>query len=825
MKSNQSFLTCILALGLGMIIGKVNANEKKVPHFTPGHFTTAILLTPHFNNFFQDTVPAKKENSKAVKAIKAALPKVEVPKVAVPKVAAPKVNSNLFKKIADVFKFRKNSREKEKKRVLGIFESLGVNDSIAASAENIKIILDELSDRENQHFDSLLAIINAIKLKEAEQPTAPSEVKPAEEKIVPEPSESKVVTDKDIEDLTNKLLPLIAEKANETSMSKEKRQTLSLLRKIRNGKSEVQYITDTVKNIVKRYTLRVINKAEVYGIHNFTRNNNYGDYKFSFINTLLYNSLFINGKTGNLKGLNEWDKASVITDAQNAGCTVAFTARIQQPESAETFLSSTKSQKNFIDNTIFLLRLRNAKAVNIQMDAFSPQYKDAFTQFIRFLSEVLKIQDTAYHILVTVPAFGNTRGYDLKALNKYTDRFLVNFSEIDKNQFGPMAPLAGNQKSIETVLSTFLNDDIPAEKLIVSASYVGTKWSTSPDNPNLHSFIQPLTYAEIRGRYDWPVYYDDASASAVMDSLNKNQAAIRTIFFDDAVSLEKKYDYILQNGLGGVTIDALGYDRGYGDLWDVLAYKFAIVDTTFLKDSIITKNLATNLTLLEKAGRYLSLFSYILNNPCEVCFENIPDTAYSIKVNRYLQELKIDSLIVQENKSLPPSEKFRSKFGYINSLLTKWLGYLTLFILLLTLIGCGIYLYKIKTESEEWAWKKKAEIILIGLCVLLVISTFTYLFTNDSIPIFGATPNTAASTTAISNDLKQAMAKQNLADSSFVIADDINTGTSYCNVDTSDTCINMPFSTLMIIIAVGMVVGVLITRYLIMPLLRRNDIP
>ena len=87
------------------------------------------------------------------------------------------------------------------------------------------------------------------------------------------------------------------------------------------------------------------------------------------------------------------------------------------------------------------------------------------------------------------------------------------------------------------------------------------------------------------------------------------------------------------------------------------------------------------------------------------------------------------------------------------------------------------------------------------------------------------TPNTAASTTAISNDLKQAMAKQNLADSSFVIADDINTGTSYCNVDTSDTCINMPFSTLMIIIAVGMVVGVLITRYLIMPLLRRNDIP
>lgn len=827
MKSNQSFLPCILALGLCLITIATGANNKKN---TSSPFFTAYHTTEHPGHFlpdnFQDTTPKKKEDSKAIKAVENAA-KAALPKVKVPAVKAPKVDNNLFKKIASVFKFRKNARENEKKRVLDIFETLGVNDSISASAENIKIILDELSDRENQHFDSLLAIINAIKAKEAEVP-APVISKPADEPVVPEPSESKVVTDKDIEDLTNKLLPLISEKANESTETKEKRNALAVLRKIRNGKAEVQYITDTVKNIVKRYTLHVVNKAEVYGIHSFTRNNNYGDYKFSFINTLLYNSLFINGKTGNIKGLNEWDKAAVITDAQNSGCSVVFTARIQQQESADMFLGSNKSQKAFIDNAIFLLKLRKAKGVNIQFDSFSPQYKDAFTQFIRFLSEVLKIQDTAYRVLVTIPVMGNTVGYDVKALNQYTDRFLLSFSEIDKNQFAPMAPLKGNQKSIETIVSNYLNSDIPAEKLIVGVSYIGTKWATSPTDQNRHTFIQPLTYAEIRGRYDWPVYYDDASASAVMDSLNKNQAAIRTIYFDDAVSLEKKYDYILENGLGGVSIDALGYDRGYGQLWDALAYKFAVVDTAYLKDSILVKNLTTNLTLLEKASRYLSLFSYILNNPCEVCFENIPDTAYSITINRYLQELKIDSQIVQANKHLPLAEKYRSKFGYINNMLTSCLGYLTFFILLLTLICCGIYLYKLKTESEEWAWKKNAEIILIGLCVLLVLSTFTYLFTNDSIPLFGASPNTAAPAgqqISLSNDLKQAMMAHGAADTSFVAADDTNTGTTYCQVDPDDTCVNMPFPTLMGIIGVGMLIGVLITRYLIMPLLRRNDIP
>ncbi len=827
MNRNQSYLTIILVCCLFMASGVTVANEGNLTNFSPVAF------------FYQDTVTksaASKTAQDLEKAAKSAIPKVEAPKVTPPKVTPPKVevpkaNANLFKKIADAFKFRKNSETKEKKRVVAIFESLGISDSIAASAENIQLLIDELSIRENQHYDSLLAIITEIRNRKPDLITIPAEpvvTKAKDEPVITEePSESKAVTDKDIEDLTNKLLPLITEKANEAKNSKEKRVTLSAIRKIKaNGSSDVLKFVDSAKGIVKRFTLRVKNRAEVYGIHNYIRNGVYDDYKFSLLTTLLYNSVFINGKTGNIKDLNGWDTASVITAAQRAGCAVVITARIQQGSSTTEFLASHKSQKAFVDNMIYLLRSRNAKGVNIQFDGVNADNEPSFTIFVKFLSQVLKIQDSSYKVLLTIPAYENTNGYNLKRIDPYVDRYLLNFTAINARVMGPMAPLQGNKYSMEMILSRFLNEEIAPAKLVPSVSYAGTKWAVTPGSKN-GRFIQALTYSEIRRRYEWPVYYDDESASAVMDSLNSIQAPVSTIYFDDETSLEKKYDYILENGLGGVTIDALGYDRGYGDLWDALSYKFSIVDTVYLKDSIMGKPVNTDLTMFEKASRWLTLFGYVLNNPCEVCFENIPDTAYSRVINRSLQELRIDSLIIAENQTRTMDKKYRSKFEYVNHVLSGLLGFVTLLILVITLIGLGIYLYNLRSESEEWKWKKKAEIALIGLCVVLVLSSFTFLFTSDVIPMFGATPKKTAKVEKMgfSKDVTMAMANAGkpVADTASVVISDVDI--SFCTIDPNDDCINMPFPTLMAIILVGMLIGVLITRYLIMPLLRRNDIP
>lgn len=806
------------------------------------------ILDYHFSYPLQDTIPKKGDSAKKsdalitapkvtppkvtapkvtppkvtvtkVEAPKVTAPKVEPPKVKAPEVKVPEANTNLFKKIAEAFKFKKHSREKEKKRVIEIFETLGINDSIAASYDNVQLLIDELSIRENQHFDTLLAIINTIKqLKEKPIPQAiPTDKK--EEIEGPTASASKIVTDEDIDNLTNKLLPLITEKANEDKEILEKSQTLSSIRKVRNGTNEIKYIIDTAKGIVKRYYLKIKNKAEVYGMHNYTNNNNYDDYKLNYLNTLIYQSLFVNGRTGDIKDFNGWDRAKIISDAQNAGCKVVFTAAISQQQNVISFLSDQKNLVKFQESVLYLLKLRKANGVNIAFTDLPASHRDFFSIFIGSLSGYLKSKDTTYKVFVTIPSNDVGMAYDIKTLAKYVDRFIFDYSKLDSKSTGPIAPLLGKADyTIQSSVSRYLNAEIPPEKIILNLPYNGTKWLIEKDGKS--RFMQTLTYSEIRNRYQWPVYYDEQSGNAVMDSLNIKNMPIRTIWYDDDVSLGKKYDFIINNNLGGVSVNALGYDKGFGELWDELSYKFSIIDTVYLKDSIIEKR--KPLTTLDLIQSKLALYWYILKNPCEVCFENIKDPETFRTISQHLDDLRIDSLRNSANEDRTIGKKIRSKFEYVNDELTTLLGYLTLFFLILLLICSCIYIYQIKVHSDEWKWKKVGEITLIILAIFSILFSFTYLFSNNSIPLFGAVPSNI-NTSIIQKEPIDSIQNMGAIKDSIVAVN--NNNASNCTVNPQTTCINMPLPTLMGIILSGMLIGLLITRFLIMPLLKRNDVP
>ena len=60
---------------------------------------------------------------------------------------AEKIKKSLAFKVADFFKFKSNVRKNQKKRTLDLIESLGIQDSINVSAENIKFLIDALMYR------------------------------------------------------------------------------------------------------------------------------------------------------------------------------------------------------------------------------------------------------------------------------------------------------------------------------------------------------------------------------------------------------------------------------------------------------------------------------------------------------------------------------------------------------------------------------------------------------------------------------------------------------------------------------------------------------
>jgi mannitol/fructose-specific phosphotransferase system IIA component len=78
--------------------------------------------------------------------------------------ATKKVQKSLLEKVVKLFKFSSNFKLAEKNRIIDIFGNLGIEDSIKLSEAKIKLLILQLSKRENQHYDTLLKLISNFRM-------------------------------------------------------------------------------------------------------------------------------------------------------------------------------------------------------------------------------------------------------------------------------------------------------------------------------------------------------------------------------------------------------------------------------------------------------------------------------------------------------------------------------------------------------------------------------------------------------------------------------------------------------------------------------------
>lgn len=786
-----------------------------------------------YNRFFThyiaaDTTPKKGEAGELLKEISSDAAKKAADNILkkkginyeIPKEAKDK---KFFEKILSLFKFRKNSQKKEEDRIVGVLNKLKIRDTIveatASLQKEITGLINELSDREKADFDSLLAIIGKLRSDTSYRSDFRDFINAINQRLDGDTSKSpppfisgSFVTDKDILDATGNFIPLLEQRNQEAAKLKAKREALSALGKLRTRSSDTVHISSEDKKSIKIYKLGVKTRAEVIGLHNYTLNNDIDAYKYDYLNTIVYQSLYINEKTGSFKSLNGWDTAAIVTRAKARNLKVMFTVAAGDGNNIHKVLTDPKLQAHLVNSILIGLEMRKADGVNIDFKDLLSADGDLFTDFIKRLHETLQKSNPLYQILITVPSYNKSEIFDIKALEAFVDRFLIDFTHTPSSM-GALAPLNGpSVYTMENSIAYYTSSmEVPLNKVIVTVPYSGIRWpvrnkklSTTP--------LSLMTYSQIRDTYkNVSVNYDKESGNAIIDALENKYRTVRVIY-DDQNSLEKKYDFILENGLRGVALNALAYDSGYGELWDALAYKFAMIDSTLIKDSLIAGTPSLNLSWLDKIQRRLSLYWYIVNNPCKVCFDDIKDPAYAVKLNKYLTELKIDSLITAENKKLSPEEQYKSRFEYINYELTNILFTTTIVLFVLCLLICGFYIYQIKVNSTEWKLKKKVQLAMAASIIVFVISLFSYLFCDDTIPIFGSAP-------AVGKNMHFITADQSTTYPTTV------TYTGSCDTEINDTCINMPLYTLMAIIMAGIFIGFLITRYIILLFIKRDDIP
>jgi hypothetical protein len=210
------------------------------------------------------------------------------------------------------------------------------------------------------------------------------------------------------------------------------------------------------------------------------------------------------------------------------------------------------------------------------------------------------------------------------------------------------------------------------------------------------------------------------------------------IWFDDASTLGPKYDYVLNNNLGGVALWTLGADNGYGDLWDELVDKFVVPDTVFLDTIRLTPPPPVQLTFWERIKKELHAYRQMFRDPC------------SVESTDYLGD--------------------------------TYFSYAAIFLFTLVIALTVFYITGVRNNGDDWKLKKKIIVALIVLLNLFIITAAMAIFLSKDLPWLGITDDPAQ-------------------------------------------CHSIPLNTLLIILAIGFMVGIVATRFLLLPLVKRDEVP
>jgi hypothetical protein len=114
--------------------------------------------------------------------------------------------------------------------------------------------------------------------------------------------------------------------------------------------------------------------------------------------------------------------------------------------------------------------------------------------------------------------------------------------------------------------------------LVMGLPYQGAVWNVAIPQPEFEGY---LPYAQIRRLIDEKrgmvkMSYDKYYSSMILEIMDSTGATVRKVYFDNSGTLEHKIEMVLNEGIGGISMWALGLDYGYPELWKLFEQSFAL---------------------------------------------------------------------------------------------------------------------------------------------------------------------------------------------------------------------------------------------------------
>ncbi len=502
---------------------------------------------------------------------------------------------NFIQKIIQPIKFRNNRNRNEKERIYNFMQNLIEEGKLKVDSATVYDIMDQL-DTITMNSATISKSIDAIVTNYKLDKKASKEI---------------------IDSLKMQIETVIQEIVIKDKESKAKQELLNrnndFLKQIREiqfssdlGTDEPDSLADKKNQIRKRLTT----KTNVIGWHNPWNKTEYLNYNYSYLSAInLYGyEIGANGRIRNLQDLAEFQKPGGVIDlAHRKNCDVHLTIYSKLPAVINQFLNNEVAKKTFLNELDAIISDQKLTGVNIYFDFINSSDRHVFLQFIRDVRQFLNSRNDLIQLNISIPAVKDDESlfkigaFNFFELNQLVDYYFVltdELTSVNNNIALTPSPLYNSdkygQRTIESTVNFYSNGKIPISKLIVTLSYLGIEW-------NVEDFAgiavkgnagKQLKYNEIVERYKnnqklERTIDEGIDSSQVAAYLNISDPSTyeqgkfnkKQVWYENSNSLYQKYNWVLENNLGGVAIRGLGYDDGYSELWDVLGISFITIDS------------------------------------------------------------------------------------------------------------------------------------------------------------------------------------------------------------------------------------------------------
>lgn len=349
------------------------------------------------------------------------------------------------------------------------------------------------------------------------------------------------------------------------------------------GKEEVKFI-ERIPELERVESLSHI----IYGFHPYWISDaTAANYYYSLLTHVAYFSAEVD-TTGGFTTTRNWSTTQVVNYTKSAGKKIHLTVTMFSNHSK--LLSNASRRQTLVNNILTQIRLRNADGACVNFESMSSSVATDFRTFIKLLGDSLKAN--SLQLVVTLPAvdwtftiFNSTFFSTVNTVVNYYFLMAYDYWYRGSTTAGPVSPLTTGTsiRHVMRSINDYLNLGATTQRLVAGFPYYGYDWpvvsdvrmaaTTGTGTARTFAYIQPVIDTMSSSNKFFDAQYN------VPWYRYQNGGNWRQTWYDDSLSLAKKYDSIKTKNIAGTGIWALGYDAGYTKLWGALKTKFASVSS------------------------------------------------------------------------------------------------------------------------------------------------------------------------------------------------------------------------------------------------------